>query len=114
MNAPLRKRYPGTRPFEDRPDDRRLFTGRDSEIEELCQRVASHRVLVLYAASGTGKTSLLRAGVFPKLRERGYLPLSVRFSGSEEKSLLQQLTEEVACDAVRPGQEAEIVDQPET
>ena len=36
-------------------------------------------VTVLYGRSGLGKTSLLRAGLFPLLRERDFLPIYVRF-----------------------------------
>jgi hypothetical protein len=112
MNLPTLRRYPGTRSFEDTPEDRRLFTGRDAEIREVCQRIASHRVIVLYAPSGTGKSSLLRAGVFPELRALGYLPLEVRFSTDESKPLLRQLAGEVERECARESQQADVVDAP--
>ncbi len=112
MNLPTLRRYPGTRSFEDTPEDRRLFTGRDAEIREVCQRIASHRVIVLYAPSGTGKSSLLRAGVFPELRALGYLPLEVRFNTDEAKPLLQQLVGEVDRECARESQQADVVEAP--
>lgn len=49
------------------PEDQALFFGRGREIYELVSRINGHRLEVLYGASGTGKTSLLRAGVIPRL-----------------------------------------------
>jgi hypothetical protein len=33
---------------------------------------------VLFGPSGTGKTSLLNAGLFPRLRESSFLPIAIR------------------------------------
>ncbi len=66
-DAAVRSPYPGPRPFEDGDQD--LFFGRDLEADELVSRVVAHRVLVLYAPSGAGKTSLLNAGLIPRLKE---------------------------------------------
>jgi len=59
--------YVGPRPFERR--DRALFFGRDAEARELLSLIVSERIVLLYAASGAGKTSLLHAGVAPLLEE---------------------------------------------
>ncbi len=60
--------------------DRALFFGRDHEIEELTALVHAHRLVLFYGASGVGKTSLLQAGVIPRLEEAdpGYAVVSVR------------------------------------
>ncbi|MFE0258310.1 hypothetical protein ACFWYS_46105, partial [Streptomyces sp. NPDC059010] len=60
--------YRGLARFE--PDDRALFFGRDRLVEELSELVCSHRFAVVFGASGSGKSSLLRAGLIPRLRER--------------------------------------------
>jgi hypothetical protein len=73
-------RYPGARPFADTPDDQRLFFGRSQEIDTLFHRIGATRLLVLFGKSGLGKTSLLQAGVFPRLRERAMFPLPVRLN----------------------------------
>jgi WD40 repeat protein len=57
--------YVGPRPFE--RDDEPLFFGRRAEIRELVSHVVANRVVLLYAASGAGKTSVLNAGVLPLL-----------------------------------------------
>jgi Novel STAND NTPase 1 len=57
--------YPGLRPFE--PDEWTIFFGRESMIDDVIQRLADNRVVLIHGASGSGKSSLVRAGVFPKL-----------------------------------------------
>ncbi|MDG4561234.1 MAG: hypothetical protein P9E88_08080, partial [Candidatus Competibacter sp.] len=79
----LHDRYPGARPFADTDIDHRLFFGRDREINELFYQVLGARLLVLFGKSGLGKTSLLQAGVFPRLREQDLLPLPVRLNRSD-------------------------------
>lgn len=59
--------YVGPRPFE--RNDRDVFFGRDGEALELLSLVVSERIVLLYAASGAGKTSLLNARVLPLLEE---------------------------------------------
>ncbi|MEU6512007.1 hypothetical protein [Streptomyces sp. NPDC046942] len=59
--------YRGLVRFE--PDDHHLFFGRGRVVEELKQLVSDHRLAVLFGASGSGKSSLLRAGLIPRLRE---------------------------------------------
>lgn len=59
--------FVGPRPFE-RADIGGFF-GREREVRELVSLVFSHRVVVLYAASGSGKTSLLNAGLMPALEQ---------------------------------------------
>src|SRR5437660_4227785 len=45
---------------------------------------------VLFGLSGTGKTSLLRAGFFPKLREENFLPVYIRLDYSIGAPALSQ------------------------
>ncbi len=56
----------------------RFFFGRDSEAEELSIRVRRDPVTLLFGQSGLGKTSLLQAGLFPRLRAAGFLPILIR------------------------------------
>jgi tetratricopeptide (TPR) repeat protein len=77
-SAAQRDRYLGGRPFADTPEDQAVFFGRDAEIESLLNRILDAQLLVLFGKSGLGKTSLLRAGVFPRLREHATLPIEVR------------------------------------
>ncbi len=54
------------------------FKGRDEEIEELGRRVANARLTVLFGKSGLGKSSLILAGLFPRMRAQHLLPVYVR------------------------------------
>jgi len=62
--------YVGPRPFG--RDEKDLFFGRDRETRDLCSLVVAHPIVLLYAASGAGKSSLLNAGLIPLLEARGY------------------------------------------
>ncbi|MCU1438380.1 MAG: hypothetical protein JWP66_1467 [Naasia sp.] len=66
--------YRGLRPFG--PPDSALFFGRDEDIDLLVRRVRPGAVVVLAGPSGSGKSSVLLAGVLPRLVDRG-LPTAV-------------------------------------
>ena len=74
--------YVGPVPFEAK--DQALFFGRDSESDELMSLAIAHPVLLMYAQSGAGKTSLLNANFVPKLKKEGYevLPIA-RVQGND-------------------------------
>ena len=97
MSTQLIDRYPGARPFADDPNDQRLFYGRDEEIDTLFHRVCAARLLVLFGKSGLGKTSLLQAGVFPKLRERHLLPIPVRLNIPDSPLAIIKASADEAC-----------------
>jgi energy-coupling factor transporter ATP-binding protein EcfA2 len=60
-----RSPFPGLRPFT--TDDASIFYGRGRETDELTQRVAQHRFVAVVGASGSGKSSLINAGLIPRL-----------------------------------------------
>lgn len=62
--------FPGLRPFAKEEAD--LFFGRDKQSDELVQRLASRRFLAVVGTSGSGKSSLVRAGLLPSL-EGGFM-----------------------------------------
>jgi hypothetical protein len=68
--------YVGPRTFE--AADRTRFFGREQEAAALLARVISERLLLFYAQSGAGKSSLLNARLIPQLRKEegfGVLPV---------------------------------------
>ena len=72
--------FVGPRPFEKEDSDR--FFGRTRETEELLSLIIAHRAVLVYAQSGAGKSSLLRAGVIHRLEEQQYQVLrSARVHG---------------------------------
>ena len=58
--------YIGLRYFEE--GDAHLFFGRDENVAELLGRLAAHRFVAVLGSSGSGKSSLVRAGLLPELR----------------------------------------------
>jgi hypothetical protein len=62
--------FVGPRPFEKEDSDR--FFGRTRETEELLSLIIAHRAVLVYAQSGAGKSSLMRAGVINRLEEQHY------------------------------------------
>ncbi len=73
-----RFRYPGPASFGDDPVSRSVFYGRDDDISCLADRIASEDITILYGKSGIGKTSLLNAGLLPRLRALSFAPIVVR------------------------------------
>ena len=58
--------YPGMRGY--REDESEIFFGRSREIEDLIQLLRCQQFLALIGPSGSGKSSLVRAGLIPELR----------------------------------------------
>ena len=65
-------------------ETRAYFHGRDEEAAELARRVQRKNLTVLFGQSGLGKTSLLRAGLVPRLRGEGFCPVYVRVDYSRD------------------------------
>ena len=86
--------------FDER--DEPAFAGRDQDIAEMVSKISSNRTLVLFGRSGLGKTSLLKAGVFPRLRERGYHPVYVRTLSDPSADLRAALHAEFSKLGVEP------------
>ncbi|MBP7283008.1 MAG: hypothetical protein KBA66_15600 [Leptospiraceae bacterium] len=53
--------------------DREFFFGREKFTDELLKAIEEKPIVALAGASGSGKSSVVHAGVIPKLREQGYL-----------------------------------------
>jgi len=86
-------------------ETRAYFYGRDEEVAELARRVQRKLLTVLFGQSGLGKTSILRAGIVPKLRGQGYCPVYVRIDyapGTPEPA--QQIKLAIAATARRAGE----------
>ena len=82
--------YPLLGPYE----DPRLFAGREAEIDELSQLIRlPPLVLCLHAPSGAGKSSLLLAGLAPRLRADHYLVSVERAPG--DPGLARRLVSDV-------------------
>jgi WD40 repeat protein len=92
--------WPGLESFEENARD--YFHGREAEAEDLLRRVADAPLAVLFGKSGLGKTSLLKAGLFPRLRERRFLPVHVRLDiRPEAPGLIEQLRDGLLAEIAR-------------
>jgi hypothetical protein len=98
--------WPGLFPFKE--DQQNYFFGRDDEIDELLHCVKRETVTMLFSKSGLGKSSLLQAGLFPRLREGGFLPVYVRFNYSEVGEPLISQIKSAIEEAIRAGDFAEV------
>ncbi len=93
-------RYPGAQPFRDDELSRRTFFGREPASVALTDQILANRLVIVYAKSGLGKTSLLNAGIAPRLREAGSVPLFVRVNDTKHGALSSVL-EGVGVEAAR-------------
>jgi hypothetical protein len=81
-------------------ETRAYFYGRDEEVAELSRRVQRKLLTVLFGQSGLGKTSILRAGLAPRVGGPGYCPLYVR---SRESRCGNSCTIATTCCATSPA-----------
>ena len=61
-----------------------IFYGRDEETDRLTNLVKGNTLTIVFGKSGTGKTSLLNAGVFPRLRASYCLPFRIRLEFADD------------------------------
>lgn len=73
--APLRNPYIGLRSFE--AADARYFFGRDDERKQMLALVEERRFVAVLGASGSGKSSLIKAGVLSALDDHTWLKLEM-------------------------------------
>jgi AAA+ ATPase superfamily predicted ATPase len=67
--------------------DAAIFFGRRQETQKLSSLIHAHRLVLLYGASGVGKTSLLLAGAVPRL-ERAEPPYEIAYVRALEDPVL--------------------------
>jgi tetratricopeptide (TPR) repeat protein len=63
--------FPGLRPFK--TEEAHLFFGREGQSEEILSRLRKRRFVAVVGASGSGKSSLINAGLLPYLHG-GFMP----------------------------------------
>ncbi|MEA2560152.1 MAG: hypothetical protein QOH06_1656 [Acidobacteriota bacterium] len=80
--------WPGLDPFDE--TDRDYFHGRTVESSDLLRLVRREPLTVLFGRSGLGKTSLLKAGLFPLLRGEDCLPVYVRLDHADGAPALRE------------------------
>ncbi len=59
-------------------EDKEIFFGREAETDELYDRIFETNLVLLYGASGTGKTSLILCGLGNRFESADWMPIFVR------------------------------------
>ena len=77
----LPRRYPGLKPFE--RTQSAVFYGRREDAVRLTNLIVQQRLMVLFAKSGIGKTSILQAGVAPHLEQQNFAPIFLRLDKTD-------------------------------
>lgn len=68
-------------------EDRGVFFGRDEEIKALYEMVFQSSTVLVYGASGTGKTSLINCGLAGEFQRHDWLDLMIRRGNNINNSL---------------------------
>jgi tetratricopeptide (TPR) repeat protein len=78
--------YRGIQPF--RYVDQAYFFGREEMVTALLAKVLVSRLVLLFGESGTGKSSLINAGLIPALEKEGLRPERLRVRPIPEEPIL--------------------------
>ncbi len=90
--------YVGLQPFTE--NDREFFFGRDRERRIIASNLRAAPLTILYGASGVGKSSVLLAGVVPRLRASPRTVVVV-FRAWQDVTFLQALKQEIQTEVER-------------
>ena len=97
--------WPGLESFDEASEA--FFFGMHAETDSLFRLLRRETLTLLYGRSGLGKTSLLQAGLFPRLREANLLPVLVRLDyGPKAPPFVSQVKQAVANALSRAGIDA--------
>lgn len=89
----MQKRYPFKFLDAYTLNDSAFYFGRDEEIAAMYEMIFQTDLLLVYGASGTGKTSLIQCGLAAKFQTHEWLSLFVRRGNDINKSLEKALLE---------------------
>lgn len=87
--------------------DAGLFFGREPEVETICSQIVAHRSFILHGRSGVGKSSIVRAGLMPRLKSEGHLAFVVRSFTDPLHHMENALAQVCAGDLPRAGSSIE-------
>jgi HEAT repeat protein len=104
-NLKIMQPYKGLQPYTETDKDN--FFGREAEKRILIDKILTHKLTFLFAASGVGKSSLLRAAVLPELKQPGRMdrePLDVIYYNDWVDNPLNSLKKFIVDDLKAKGQ----------
>jgi len=79
-------------------DDKDIFFGREKEVEEIYERLFKGNLILIYGASGTGKTSILNCGIANRFQDSDWFPVNIR----RRNNLLESVRKEIDKLALTP------------
>ncbi|MEL6673348.1 MAG: ATP-binding protein [Bacteroidota bacterium] len=85
-------------------EDKDKFFGREKEVEILYERIFETKMILLYGASGVGKTSIIRCGLANKFNPPQWMDLFVR----KREDINQSLTQAVHTKILQSKSDGEI------
>jgi hypothetical protein len=86
--------FPGINPFSYAHKD--VFFAREMEARSLIRLIVRYRGVLLYSDSGTGKSSLINAGIIPLSISEGFQPERVRVQPRRgEEIIIERISEKV-------------------
>lgn len=91
--------------------DQEFFYGRNKVIKALEKHVTEHQLVVVSGASGTGKSSVLKAGILPKLRKAGWIILPIIRPGKDPVKVLKKELKDFDKRMIGAGKKLLIIDQ---
>jgi hypothetical protein len=86
---PVHVPYKELHPFE--IGDAHIFFGREQAVATMIELIEHDRLTILHGDPGIGKTSLIRAGLIPRLLGGDHFPISVRVGPGDPVMALKRL-----------------------
>lgn len=96
--------WKGVVPYTGDPEDLKLhpFCGRDKDIEKLLDIIDGNEITTMYGRSGIGKTSLINAGLFPRLRDMDCYPISIRLFSEDTQIPYARIITDALANIAQP------------
>lgn len=87
--------------------DKDIFFGREQETYELYDRIFETNLVLLYGASGTGKTSLINCGLGNQFESTDWHPIFIR----RKENIIASIREELQRHAIKKIKSTSIIEQ---
>ena len=94
----MQKRYPFKYLDAYSRYDKDFYFGRNEEVQQLYEMIFQSDLLLVYGASGTGKTSLIQCGLANRFESHDWLALTIRRGANINQSLEKALNDAIGND----------------
>jgi len=88
-NETISQPYPGLRPFN--THEKEIYCGRSKQIDTLKQKLMKNKLIAIVGPSGSGKSSLINAGLIPEVEKDAFTIIAVRPKNTPLQSLAESL-----------------------